>query len=316
MLKSKNFATSITQQQEKILVVPASKLDNILALKDAQIEHQFFSPYTGEKITNWPDFYQAATKNVQDKIYTTTDHLFIRAKVGEHIVCYVSLDNSVRANINGYPLKNRLSNLCSIVSTFIENAGGECIIFFSESCRPSFDGGNLNDRKNEMSWFKIRQSISDKCALHYLGECANNDDSSNMAFGISAFCTTSYLARIENVLPRRILTEGFGSATVGIKFCNNSIVWGIQFPLDFKTMGSENMGAKAMQGLCKLMTDQKGSQCAIGDFNTIPGEITQSITNAITPEFEFAVKEDILTFFGAFYDAIIPREGEEWSLLC
>jgi len=111
-------------------------------------------------------------------------------KVGKYNFLYVSLDNSVRANINGHPLKDHLPEFCDVITTFIIECGGECVIFFSESCRPSFDGGNLNDKKNEMSWFKIRQSIEKQCGLYYLGECTNNDDPCCMAFGVSAFCTT------------------------------------------------------------------------------------------------------------------------------
>jgi hypothetical protein len=187
------------------------------------------------------------------------------------------------------------------------------VIFFSESCRSSFDGGNLSDRKNEMSWFKIRQYIETQCdsssSLHYLGECANNDDPNNMAFGVSAFCTKGYLELIENILPRRILTEGFGSGALGIKFTDGSIVWGIHFPLDFKGKGANNLGAKAMAGLCHLMKTQIGSICAIGDFNTIPGEITECIKDAIMPGMHFII-ENQLTFFGAFYDSV--KTDDKW----
>ena len=307
-----NYAITINEDGS---VVPASPLDNILAFQSNEnLKYDFHSLLTGCKLTksNITDFYQDLTKNVNHKKYPTTDHLPFSIDVDGVKICYVSLDNSVRANINGFPLKNRLIDLCAMIRKMISECGGECVVFFSESCRPSFDGGDLNDRRNEMSWFKIREFISDQCNLYYLGECSNNEDTNNMAFGVSAFCTGGTKGKIDNVLPRRILTEGFGSGAIGIKLTNGQIVWGIHFPLDFKSVGAENLGAKAMIGLCKLMESQKGSYCAIGDFNTIPGKIQNSITEVIPPNMKFQVKNE-MTFFAPFYDTIKPKD--KWALL-
>ena len=307
-----NFAVAINSDGS---VVPASPLDNILSYSSYEnIKYDFHSLLTGQKLTksNITDFYKNIVENVNNKQYPTTDHLPLSVDVNGVKMCYVSLDNSVRANINGFPLKNRLSSLCQMVRNMIFNCGSECIIFFSESCRPSFDGGNLNDRKNEMSWFKIREFISDNSDLYYLGECSNNEASNNMAFGVSAFCTQGIKSSIENVLPRRILTEGVGSGALGIQLTSGKIVWGINFPIDLKSIGDENLGAKAMMGLCKLMESHKRSYCAIGDFNTIPGQIRQSITQAIVPNMKFVVEYQI-TFFGSFYDTV--KTEDRWTQL-
>lgn len=87
-------------------------------------------------------FYQQVIRNTLDKKYETIDHCSIAIRVDGILYVYVSLDNSVRANGCGFPLKNRLETLCGMINTLIEECGGSCIIFFSESCST-----DLNDRK-------------------------------------------------------------------------------------------------------------------------------------------------------------------------
>lgn len=293
-------------------VVPSGSLDNVLAIKNFDIKVKFHSLLSGKEIndSNKQKFYDQVRSLIEKQIYTTTDHLFIHAKVGDYTFLYVSLDNSVRANSKGFSLSKRLDILIDVVKKFINECNDECVIFFSESSRPSFEGGDINNRINEMSWFRIRLIIEIQCNLTYLGECTNNDNI--MSFGVSAFCTKFFALKIHSILPRRFLTEGFGSGAIGIKLLTEEIVWGIHFPLDFRGKGQDNLGAKAMIGLCKLMDEYSGSVCAIGDFNTIPGHISQSIEAAISPDKEFIVKDEP-TFFGAFYDTV--KNDEEWMLL-
>jgi hypothetical protein len=128
-----------------------------------------------------------------------------------HVALFVSLDNSVRSNAAGHPLKSRLPALCEAVRGAIERLGGEAIVFFSESCRASFDGGDRVRQPNRMSWFEIRRAIcvmGGLRGLEYLGECTNNEDASCMSFGMSAFCTPGYVQWVDDVLPRRIATAG------------------------------------------------------------------------------------------------------------
>jgi len=293
--------------------IPISGLDNVLVPSKTKVKVAFHDFFNGKEITvpNKRDFYEQLEKQIKEEKYLTTDHLFICVEVNGIIVLYVSLDNSNRANSCGHPLKNRLISLCIVVKNFITECGGKCVIFFSESCRMSFDG-SFGNETNKVGWFSMRQVIEKKCDLKYLGECSNNEDSNDMSFGVSAFCTENFLGEIYGVLPRRILTEGFGSGSVGIKLTNGQIIWGIHFPLDFKNKGSSNLGAKAMGNLCTLMTQYKGSVCALGDFNTIPGDITNSIRSAITPEYHFVVENE-LTFFGSYFDTVEPRDGETWE---
>lgn len=213
--------------------------------------------------------------------------------------------------------QDRLPQLCEAINGMIKSVGGETIVFFSEACRPSFDGGDIKNKLNEMSWFQMRNYICEKCNLVFLGECSNNEDVNCMSFGIASFCTTKIVCDIHSVLPRRILTEGIGSGTVGIKFISGEIVWAIHMPLDFKTEIIENnMAHKAMKGLCSLMKSYPNSICAFGDFNIIPGKISDCIMAGCDSDFKFCC-ENKLTFFGAYYDTFIPRneDNEKWELI-
>jgi hypothetical protein len=298
-------------------LVPASYLDRILGFSENNLEVTYYSPYDDNvKIEDWNKLYATASNLVEERIYKTIDHLPFSVKITKndkgYNVCYLSLDNSVRANSNGSPLKLRLPEICKLITRIISEVQ-DCVMLFSESLRPSFDGSNINDRKNEMLWAEIKDYISEQCKLKYLGAGSNNDDL--MSFGVSAFCTYSYVDEIKEVIPKRILTEGFGSGCIGIRFNDDTLVWGIHFPLDFKNKADANMGYKAMKGLCDLMKHTEGSVCALGDFNTILGYIEDAINSAIDPELKFLYVQDILTFFGAYYDTIQPREGEHWELL-
>ena len=234
-------------------------------------------------------------------IYTHTDHLITQIEVGGLTILYVSLDNSVRANLNNNPLSGRLLAICETVTKCLEQVNKNCIVFFSESCRGSVGA----------SWFKMRQTIADKCSIQYLGECANNEDTNGMAFGVSAFCTNTCIDLIDAVLPRHILTVGFGSGAIGVKLVTGEIVWGIHFPIDFARTGADNLQYQAMAGLVSVMKSHEGSVAAMGDFNTIPGNPFESIKAAIPEDMEL-ISADHPTFYGAFYDTMVPREGDNW----
>lgn len=301
--------------------VPCSTLDHVLKFKNEHLNVKFHSFLDGSEIdkSNIGFFIEQVKSNIIQKKYQTTDHLFISVNHSETLsVLYVSLDNSVRANMNGFALYRRLDELLRVVMLTIKSLGKECIVFFSESCRPSFDGG-MDNKVNEVSGFKIRQIIEDE--LYYLGECTNNEDANLMAFGISAYCTKGAKSYVNNVIPVKVLKEGFGSAALGVQIVfdklikpepsNLQIIWGIHFPLDFKNKGVENMGSKTMVKLCETMKMYPGSKFALGDFNTIPGEITKSIMSVIPDHMEL-ISWDIPTFVGAYYDRVKAREGEVW----
>lgn len=306
------MSTYIVKNED--LVVPASPLDNILTKQGITVEYNFHSVYDGTIIddSNRSNFYSKVIENTIAKKYEHTDHLFISMKIKGIHYGYVSLDNSVRANQFGSALKNRLSTLCEAIIGFIRECNNSCVIFFSESCRPSFDGNDLSNRINEMTWFEIREHISDKCNLYYLGESANNEDSNNMAFGVSAFCTNNCRPLIHSVLPKRILNIGFGSGTIGIKMKNGDTIWGIHFPLDFRMEGEDNLGAKTMKGLCALMKTCLGDSYAFGNFVTIPGKIERAVGDAIDDDMSFAVAKQ-LTFFGSYYDTVRITSEDDWT---
>jgi hypothetical protein len=300
--------------------VPCSILDHILTFKGSRnnLKIRFFSFLDGTEINqeNVHLYIEKIREQISKREYATTDHLLSSVKVANVTFLYVSLNNSVRSSANGFPLYKRLKKLCQVISTCISNLGPntKCVVFFSESCCPSFEGGDPLNRINEVSWFNIRRVICRLCGLEYLGECSSNDDPNCMSFGVSAFCLPNCMDDIVGIIPRRILAEDFGSGAVGIKLISGEIIWGVHIPHDFVSIGAHNLGAKAMIGLCKVMETHQGSILAIGDFNTIPGEITQSIA-AVIPENMELLFWDFPTFYGSFYDQIKPRDGEVWRLI-
>ena len=303
MLQAATNTTSYYHTKNGQTYCPVSVLDHTLCFKDNLVEPNFLSFFDGTEITKktMPAFLEKVTKDAREDRYENTDHLFTLIEVGSVSFLYVSLDNSVRATNKGFPLTDRLENICDAVVMCLEKLE-RCVVFFSESCR-EFAGA---------SWFKIRQTISKRCALEYLGECANNEDVNGMAFGISAFCTEACVDLIYAVLPRHISTFEFGSGAVGIKLVTGEIVWGIHFPIDFRRTGHENSQFKAMSGLVDVMRKHEGSVAAIGDFNTIPGNPIKSVVGAVPEDMEL-LGWNMPTFFGAFYDAI-PEGNENWSL--
>lgn len=54
-----------------------------------------------------------------------------------------------------------------------------------------------------------------------------------------------------------------------------------------------------MKNLQAVMDEYDGSSFAFGDFNLIPGNIYESVLQAINNNYEFVVK-DTLTFFWSF----------------
>lgn len=285
-------------------IVPASKLDNILVPKGNNLEYQLFNPLDGKELTkeNRKEFYKQVYENAKNKIYETTDHVITMIKVDDIYFIYVSLDNSMRSNNNSSPLTKRLSNLCAVVN-MVKALYSNCVIFFSESCRPSpfivegkFEG--------EMNWLEMRKVIQEKCNLVYISDKRNNEDPSGMSFGLSAFA--GHNVTIQNYFGVKICRTGFGSVALGVKV-NNKIVWAIHFPLNFKEQGEKNPSFETMINLKKLFTSYPGSICAFGDFNTIPGNIENTIKLAKEDDFDFLLDE--LTFFGSHYDTI-PSPSE------
>lgn len=303
----KFIAESKTEPKAK---VPTSTLDHLLVPKGSSLTPKYLSFLDGSEVTkkNLHTFVDQVVKMIQKKSYLTIDHLVTKVLVDDITFLYLSLDNSVRANKEGFSLYKRLDAICNLIKVCLTE---KTVIFFSEACRSSFDGGDINNKVNEHSWFQLRRQISSTLGLTFLGECTNNEDTNGMSFGIAAFSTDAAMPLIHSVLPKRILKEGNGSGAVGTKLMDGSIVWGVHFPLDFKGQHFDNLGAKAMRGLIEIMQNTKGSVCAMGDFNSLPGKISWAIIDAIGDGFELR-NNGHETFFGAFYDTVVPKEGEIW----
>lgn len=290
-------------------VVPSSPLDNILLSNDLKnYKISFYNIINGECLdteTKIDSFYNEITELAKSNKYLTTDHLIYSILIDDVEYIYVSLDNSIRSNMNSNSLAHyRLNNLLQVVKTILEQKPIS-VVFFSESCRPSFVG-NINQRENEISWLRMRNTITDCTNLEFLVEKRNNEDYSGMSFGLSVWMTKQAKPFISNYYSKELIKLGFGSVAIGIKSNTNKIVWGVHFPLDFKNMNGENHGAITMGNLIKIMNDYPNSVCAIGDMNTIPRIITDEICKVVENNvngYKLLLK-DTLTFFGAYYDTI------------
>ena len=182
-------------------VVPASPLDNVLKFKNGDdLDVSLFDFLNGDRVTseNRQEFYKAVVNNVKNKHYPTTDHLITCVKIDDLYCVYFPLDNSVRANMNYHPLHKRLPNICQIVNKIIDSLNGRCVVFFSESCRPSFSGG-MNNKEQLTSWLSMRQIISTMCGLEFLTDKRNNEDPSDMSFGLSVFYKNRFLPLLSHI---------------------------------------------------------------------------------------------------------------------
>lgn len=306
-------------------MVPISALDNFLIQKDFKdYECEFYNILDGTKLntrSNIWNFFKKITGLAKEKKYLTTDHLIYSICIDSVKFLYVSLDNSVRANSNSHSLaNNRLENLMNVVSNIIkQDIQTKWVVFFSESCRPSFDG-DMQNKSNEVSWLQMRELIHNITGLDFLTEKRNNEDYQAMSFGISVWTNMQNLSdipdqvQIQTYYSAELLDRGFGSVAVGIRLKTNKIVWGVHFPLDFKNISqniSENYGVITMKNLLKLMNSYPNSVCAFGDMNLIPGDISREIRNVVLTyndnalqQYKLLLDDDTYTFFGAYYDTI------------
>ena len=173
-----NYAISIYPDGK---IIPARHMDNILVSSKQKIDEWFFlCPLSGQRLnaTLRKELYYNLREHISKKQYWSTNHLPLAVKVNGKYYLYVSLDNSFRSNKHGFALKNRLGNICKLVRSCISTLGGECFVFFAESCGVSFDGiGETQSTrffdpqenkpriiKNEISWFEIRSKIENDIA--------------------------------------------------------------------------------------------------------------------------------------------------------
>jgi len=292
--------------------VPASILDYVLGTKDSlkNVTIEYLSPNDGHVVTldNHKDFAKEALQKITDSEYLTTDHLNLRVIIvvdeEDVTILFISLDNSIRANVAGHALYKRINALCDLLRNVMTK---DTVIFFSEAKRSSFDGSDVNVKTNEHTWSSIEAMICENLNLKYLGDAPNNE--TPLSFAIAAFATDNALSKIKKEI-KRTIEPGVG--VFGVEFVSGQIVWGIQLPLDFNRVGKENFGAKGMMSLVKLM-EEFPTSIVIGDFNTVPGNEGPAII-AEVPDWLQLVCGGFPTFFGAYFDRA-PKGKDEWISL-
>jgi hypothetical protein len=318
---------------------PASPLDNFLMLKNhgKKFIIKFYEFYTGDLLeddVSLDRFLERIVNNNTNNIHESTDHLMYSITIfeaGEEFTFYyVSLENSVRSIENDYPLItllnndenapiSRLDNICFAVNNMTKQNNTEFVVFFSESCRSSFFG-SINDRKHEMSWVEIMKRMKKLTGLTCLTQKRNNEDSSGLSFGISAWISENGEQLVDNFFTNSILdynkeSKSFGSGVVGIRLKSGTIVWGVHFPIDWfnNRESKKNKGHIAMKNLQDLMDSYPGSFCAFGDMNTIPGLQNDTIRDAINNEKYELLLDNVYTFFGSNFDTVNQSNKINWQ---
>jgi len=301
-------------------MTPCSNLDCILATKP--ITYKYLDPYDGLDITEetFPNVIRTARNQHVSKVYKTTDHsiILIEYEVDNKKinVLFFSLDSSVRANENGFPLYSRVDNLIELINKIIARLGGDCLLFFSEACRPSFLGP-MNNRENIVSWTTIKdQIISGVKGLESVGDYPNN--SNEMSFGIAVFSLGVKVTDVfvENLMQKDNKPIGFGCSCVGIQLVDGSIIWGTHFPIDFKGIKEESNSYIVMARLVEVIKSYKSTIFAFGDFNMIPGNMEEAIILAfktLKTEDMNLIRSQFISFFPAYFDTI-PDEVDRISV--
>lgn len=265
---------------------------------------------------NFKDFALEIVQRNKRREYTTTDHLIAHVKValetGDQVDClYISLDNSVRANQSGFRLWERLPGICGLINTINAELGGNCLVFFSEACRPSFSGTREN-RQDIKPWAEIVAYMESAVSGSKMLLALPNNTLSDMAFGVALLKCGDAVPEIKTLHERNILpiepSRGYqGCACIGIEFaCSGEIVWGLHFPINFQM---PQQSAETMRNLCALM-ESTNSILAFGDFNIVPGELQDAVVDNVPLEM-LLYTPLFPTFFGSFFDSIENVESEE-----
>jgi hypothetical protein len=280
--------------------VPAARLDNVLvkiqgdASSQELVTFELRSCDDGTVIDDRQQFYIDIISRNKLAEYPATDHCPIILTVGGFKFAHISLDNSMRSATAGHGLCTRLVGIMRVV----ENIDAD-VVFFSKACRKLFTS-------NGMPWVHCRRFIENTGKLHFIGEHADDYDISGMAFGIAAFAKQRFIDHgYDCIIPAKLIPDGFGSAALGIRLSDKSIIWAVHMPLDFAPICESNKNIRAMNSLCKLMDDTSmgNSICAFGDFNTIPDHTDIPMTDVAT-SYGYRFLNNELTFFGSYYDTV------------
>jgi hypothetical protein len=288
------YPTEFTQGKKCVM----DCLDRFLYKSEKPIT-RYYCPFTGKNLSC--ETYKLALEYAKSNKYETTDHAPIELQVDGLRCLYVSLDNSVRANMNGFSLvaSGRLDRICNLVKTINPD-----IVFFSEACRKSFEG-SMDEQKNPVYWMDMRQTISKFTGMVHCCECTNNFDEKQMSFGVAMFAKQEVLQHIQSVqacqfLPMDLKNECYGSGAVVMTTKSGKTVVAVHFPLDFKRKSGDNNNGKALKALIDLLNKYPNSY-GFGDMNVIKGNIWNSMSDVIN-ETEWKISEPYYTYIGAFYD--------------
>lgn len=307
-------------------MLPASYLDCVLYdptkpfIKKIEYLNVTLDPeFSGRPVIpkNVPDLYASLLRNIDSRVYNTTDHLPVCIEVAntDGSIDYfisISLDNSSRANMiredgRSFSVMDRLDGICQLLRNIFERLNGNGVLFCSDACRSSFRG-TVNNRQNEVLWTQLSKMMVEKLSdynLKSIVDAPSNSDERSFGLGVFSFgAEVTRTIRIENVLPN----FKSGCACVGVKSKNGPLVWSLYFPWVFEGEGTNSPSYHTMVNLLKLIKETPETACAFGNFTTIPGNMENAIKLAFD---EYNTNMDLVlhrppfpTFYASFFDTI------------
>lgn len=310
------YVTKTTDKDGKTWYAPASYLDCVLAPKDLDLKVEYRSNLNGKVINQ--KFPQKIADKASKRVYSTTDHTIIVASytTNGRVINYihVSTDNSVRANSNNSPLFSRFPDLVGCIKKVIDSLepNSEVVLFLNEVHRPSFDGKTIEESLVVIKWLTLAEILASSLGLTYVGTYSNNP--SQMSFGIAVF--TSGFQDCKVIIEQLLPAELNGCVCVGIEI-DGALAWVTHFPIDFVGKNEESKTYKVMSKLLSLFNEYPNSKFALGDFNTIYGNMADAALLALSehPDKELRISK-YPTFYASYFDLIpeLPSEPRVYFL--
>lgn len=305
--------------------IPLDNLDGIVIQPEFnhEIKIKKFSVLDGSEIIDENEELLKLRKNIDNEYYHSTDHFFILLTIiikkskfnlltseyhdQEINHLFVSLDNSVRSNINNEPLFLRIGNICNALKNVLRQIDN-CMIYFSESYRPSFMGKDLNTSQQIVRWAEIKRILEKKLKINFIEGRKNNDG--ELSFGITAFSFGNNIGLTDHFSIGLNKTK-FGSACIVVEYHGIRVIF-IHFPLDFINENEKNENYITACELFDIMDYYKCS-VAFGDFNLVPGNPKNGFMRAIEEKNKKLIPIDGNTFCGSYFDFAFVSNIDNWE---
>jgi hypothetical protein len=280
--------------------LPIDSLDHVLYRGDRPVV-TYYCPATGDIFSE--QSIARACENVKNNNYPGTDHTPFSFVVDGCKIGYLSLDNSMRCHHAGFPLMQRLEQLCTIVNKM------SCdVMFYSEAC----------SRSGQYHWLTIRDYIATKTDMKFLLERSNSFSATQEAFGLACFAKSAAVTQIEYLQSHQLLEKTdscCGSVCLVLKLADTVMI-ACHLPFDLSDT-EDNNTVRAVKSLLEFIngldSGVDGRVLAFGDMNTIEGPVTRQLEQLLSTT-EWKLTNDQHTFYAGCYgwlpDSIVLEELE------